>query len=141
MCACAFLAGCGREDSTVPAAPSAPPKKDVSRAHDVKYQEQIKEQVKDIQRTQQGRAKIEQRMAQLRALAKKALPEGATDAQVTAELDNNPKKYPAWRELVTALKNNDLEEKRKREAAQAAVRQRIQREVTERANSAPPASK
>ena len=136
LCACACLVGCGREDSA-DVAPPAQPGKDVSRAHDAAYQEQIKEFPQEMRRILKERAKVESRMAQLREFAKKALPEGATDAQVLAELENNPKKYPAWRELVAAMKENDVEQERNRAAAQSAVRQRIQRESAERAGNAP----
>jgi len=142
LCACACLTGCGRDDSPAPAAPAAAPKKDVSRANDAAYQERLKEFGKDKQRIYENRAKIESQMAQLREHAKKALPEGATGAQVLAELENNPKKYPAWRGLAAALKENELDEERHLAAAQAAVRQRIQQEVSERrAQNAAPAEK
>lgn len=139
LCACACLTGCGRGDAP---APSAPQKKDVSRANDKAYQERLKEFGKDKQSIGKRRAKIESQMAQLREHAKKALPEGATEAQVLAELENNPKKYPAWRGLAAALKENGLDEERHLAAAQAAVRQRIRQEVSERrAQNAAQASK
>lgn len=142
LCACACLTGCGRGDSPAPAAPAAAPKKDVSRANDAAYQERLKEFGREKQSIGKRRSKIESYMAQLREHAKKALPEGATDAQVLAELENNPKKYPAWRELVAAMKDCGSDEERNTAAAQAAVRQRIQQEVSERrAQNAAPASK
>lgn len=143
LCACACLTGCGRDESPAPAAePSAPQKKDISRANDAAYQERLKEFGKDKRRIYESRAKIEAHMAQLREYARKSLPEGATDAQVLAELENNPKKYPAWRGLAAALKENGLEEERHLAAAQAAVRQRIRQEVSERREqNAAPASK
>jgi len=133
LCACACLTGCGREESPTP---SAAPAKDVSRANDTAYQEQLKAFGKDKQGIGNQRAKIESHMALLRERARKALPEGATDAQVLAELEGNPKKYPAWRELTNALKDNWAKEEQNRAAAQAAVRRRIQREIAERAQGA-----
>ena len=143
LCACACLTGCGRDDSPAPAAASsAPQKKDVSRANDAAYQERLKGFREERQGSGKQRAKIESHMTLLRDRAKKALPEGATDAQVLAELENNPKKYPAWRELVTALKDIEAREKQNLAAAQAAVRQRIGQEVAERrAQNAAPAEK
>ena len=71
-------------------------------------------------------------MDRLRERARKALPAGATEEQVTAELENNPRKYPAWRELVVALKAIPDEVQRNRAAAQSAIRQRILRESADR---------
>jgi molybdopterin converting factor small subunit len=141
LCACACLTGCGRDDSPAPAAPAAAPKKDVSRANDAAYQERLKEFGKERQSIGKRRSKIESYMAQLREHAKKALPEGATDAQVLAELENNPKKYPAWRELVAAMKESVKEEKQNLAAAQAAVRQRIVQEAKDSAQDAAKESK
>ena len=138
LCACACLTGCGRDDSP---APSAPQKKDFSRANDEAYQKRLNEFGKEKQSIGQQRAKIRSRMAELRTLARKALPEGATEAQVLAELENNPEKYPAWRELSAAMKESVKEEQRNLAAAQAAVRQRIMQETKERAQSASKESK
>ena len=74
-------------------------------------------------------------MAQIRERAKKELPADATDEQVLAEIENNPRKYPAWRELVTALENNEEELKRNNAAAQATVRRRVLREVAEKTSA------
>ena len=133
LCACACLTGCGRDDSP---APSAPQKKDVSRANDEAYQKRLEQFAKDKQGISQQRAKIQSRIAELRARARKALPEGATEAQVLAELENNPKKYPAWRELVAAMRESVKEEEQNLAAAQAAVRQRVMQEVKDRAQGA-----
>ena len=146
LCVCACLVGCERKD-TAPSASPVPEAKPaatsvVSRANDAAYQEQLKEHVSAQRRTMSKRAKIEARIAQLRARAKAALPADATDEQVAAELENNPGKYPAWRELDAARKANLAEEEKNRAAAQSAVRQRILREVAEgRAQGAPAAEK
>ncbi len=84
-----------------------------------------------MKRIVQRRAKIEARMAPLRELAKKAVPPGATEAQVEAELEGNPKKYPGWNELVAARKSLAVEEEKLKAAAQAAVAQRISGKETE----------
>ncbi len=152
MCAFVCLTGCERGDSAssqkppeqasqpasqdpsqAPATPAA--KKVLPRSQDPAYQGLLKENVNGKQRIMAERTKIESRIAQLRDHARKALPQGATDAQVNAELENNPKKYPAWRELNAALKANAAEFERSHAEARSLVRQRIQREVAERANS------
>jgi len=144
LCACACLVGCGREDALPPALPAEKPAqavKDVSRAHDAEYQKQLKGYVAVERQVQAGRAGIEAKMAQLRERAKKALPAGATDEQIEAELVNNPRKYPAWNELCAALKSIGEEVERNRAAAQTAVRRRVLREVAERAQGASSAAK
>ena len=146
LCVCACLVGCERKE-VAPSSPPAPEAKPaatsgVSRADDAAYQEQLKGLVADARKPLARRDRIRALMAQLRARAQKALPAGATDEQVTAELENNPQKYPAWRELVAALKAIPDEVQRNRAAAQSAIRQRILREVADgRAQGAATAEK
>ncbi len=140
MCACACLTGCERNESVSSQkppeqAPETPVANVVPRSQDAAYQGLLKENVNGKQRIMAERAKIEARIAQLKDHARKALPQGATDAQVNAELENNPKKYPAWRELNAALRANAAEFERSHAEARSLVRQRIQREVAERANN------
>ena len=146
LCVCACLVGCERREAA-PSSPPAPEAKPaatsvVSRADDAAYQEQLKGLIADARKPLARRDRIRALMAQLRARAQKALPAGATDEQVTAELENNPQKYPAWRELVAALKAIPDEVQRNRAAAQSAIRQRILREVADgRAQGAATAEK
>ena len=142
LCVCAFLQGCERGASTPASRPAAT--STVSRAgaqattasieeraHDPAYQRQLGEFGEGMKRIVQQRAKIEARMAPLRALAKQAVPPGATDAQVEAELEAHPKKYPGWYELVAARKALAVEEEKLKAAAQAAVARRISGKETE----------
>ena len=136
LCVCACLVGCERKE-VAPSSPPAPEAKPaatsvVSRADDAAYQEQLKGLIANARKPLARRDRIRALMAQLRARAQKALPAGATDEQVTAELENNPQKYPAWRELVAALKAIPDEVQRNRAAAQSAIRQRILRESADR---------
>ena len=135
LCVCACLVGCGRREDvhSAPPAPEAKPASTsvVSRADDAAYKAEIKESIAGQRRVMAERARIEAHMARLRERARKALPEGATDEQVTAELESNPRKYPAWRELVSGQRSNFDKEDANRAAAQSAIRQRILREVAE----------
>ena len=146
LCVCACLVGCERKE-TAPSSPSAPEAKPaatsvVSRADDAAYQAQVKGFIENNRRMLDARKDVQARMAELRARAKKALPADATEEQVTAELENNPKKYPAWRELVVALNAIPDEVRQNRAAAQSAIRQRILREVADgRAQGAATAEK
>ena len=139
LCACACLVGCERREP-VPSAPPAPEAKPaatsvVSRADDAAYQAQVTNHIAAQRRTNVARERILTRMEQVRERARKALPEGATDEQVKAELENNPRKYPAWRELVAALEKNAEESKSNSAAAQTTIRRRILREVAEQTSA------
>lgn len=146
LCACACLVGCERREP-VPSAPPAPEAKPaatsvVSRADDAAYQAQVKDLAAGARRPLVKREQIRARMDRLRERAKAALAADATEEQVTAELENNPKKYPAWRELVVALNAIPDEVRQNRAAAQSAIRQRILREVADgRAQGAATAEK
>ena len=140
LCACACLVGCERKETVSPepsasAVSNAAAKQVVSRADDAAYQAGLKDHIAAQQRTSVERERILARMAQLRARAKKALPANATDAQVTAELENNPRKYPGWSELVMTLEKNAEENNRNNAAAQAMVRRRILREAAEQTSA------
>lgn len=158
LCACACLEGCERTEEKLPeppasaapkasvaesatmradvAAPSAPTAKPkMLRADDAAYQAQLKDCIAAQRRTSAARERILAQMERLRARAKKALPANATDAQVTAEIENNPRKYPGWFELVTALEKNTEENKSNQAAARAMIRRRIQREVAEQTSA------
>ena len=153
LCVCACLVGCERGEVAPSNAPAPETKaaaasaetsvpKVASRAHDPAYQAQLQGFGAKQRRTQATREKIRARMDRLRARAKESLPAGATEEQVTAELENNPRKYPAWHELVAALKATDDEARQNQAAARAAVRQRILREVADgRAQGAATAEK
>ena len=140
LCVCACLVGCERKEAvspepSAPAVSNAAAKQVVSRADDAAYQAGLKDHIAAQQRTSVERERILARMAQLRARAKKALPANATDAQVTAELENNPRKYPGWSELVMTLEKNAEENNRNNAAAQAMVRRRILREAAEQTSA------
>ena len=140
LCVCACLVGCGQKEDLPPAPapapkeqPAAAPKEPSplsieARAKDKEYQSKLQASVAAQRRTLSERGAIESDIAEMRARARKALPEGATEAQVLAELENNPKKYPAWRERVAAKKAILAEEQRSKAMAQAAFRQRVLRE-------------
>ena len=139
LCACACLVGCERKEAVspepTPSAMTNAPKKVALRADDAAYQAQLKDHIAAQRSVNVAREKILARMEQVRERARKALPEGATDEQVKAELEGNPRKYPAWGELVAALAKNQEELENKKASAVAAIRRRVLREVAEQ-NSA-----
>ena len=146
LCVCACLVGCERREAA-PSSPAPEPKAPSplsieARAKDKEYQAKLQGSVEAQRRTLAKRAKVESSIAKLREHARKSLPEGATDAQVLAELENNPRKYPAWCELVAALKASMAEEEKLKAAAQSALRQRILSAKTGgRAQGAPASAK
>jgi len=137
LCVCACLVGCERKESasSAPTVTNNAPVKAVSRMDDPVYQAQVTNHIAAQRRTNVARERILTRMEQVRERARKALPEGATDEQVKAELENNPRKYPAWRELVAALEKNAEESKSNSAAAQTTIRRRILREVAEQTSA------
>ena len=139
LCVCACLVGCERKAAVSPEPPAPAmtnaPKKVAARADDAAYQAQLKDHIAAQRSVNVAREKILARMEQLRERARKALPEGATDEQVKAELEGNPRKYPAWGELVAALAKNQEELENKKASAQAAIRHRILREAAEQTSA------
>ena len=136
LCVCACLVGCERKESAPPApAVTNASAKAASRLDDPAYRAQVTNLIAAQRRTYVARERILARMEQVRERARKALPEGATDEQVKAELESNPRQYPAWRELVAALEQNAEESKRNSAAAQTTIRRRILREVAEQTSA------
>jgi hypothetical protein len=139
LCVCACLVGCERKAAVSPEPPAPAmtnaPKKVAARADDAAYQAQLKDHIAAQRSVNVAREKILARMEQLRERARKALPEGATDEQVKAELEGNPRKYPAWGELVAALAKNQEELENKKASAVAAIRRRVLREVAEQTSA------
>jgi len=136
LCVFACFAGYERRE-VVPSSPPVPARKDVSRAHDTAYQAQVRAHDARNRRARAEYAKVLAQMERLRERARAALPDGATDEQVTAELEGNPQKYPAWRELGAARRRAEEAIERNRAAAQATVRRRVLREVSEQVPRTP----
>jgi len=116
----AVLCGCGRDESA--AAPSSPapepPKKAVvPRMQDPEYRKSLD----GVQEKRKGiatrRRKVVERMEELIARARAALPADVTEEQVLHELQDNPQKYPGWREL--SLKLRDVNAQAEKELADA----------------------
>ena len=134
LCVCACFVGCERKEAASPEPPApvvsnAPAKQAASRLDDAAYQAKLQDRLAVQRRTREERRTILSQIAQLRARAKKALPENATEAQVTAELEGNPRRYPGWYELNEALGKNDEKIKRDETATYTMVRRRILREA------------
>lgn len=115
------LTGCEKDKSGV-----------VDRTKDPAYRAALKDSrdaQANIARRQQPLLANAERM---RARAKAALGEGATDAQVEAELDANPAKYPGWKELKACLDGAAKDMDAAQEKARATIRERILKEAAEK---------
>ncbi len=93
-----FAVGCDRESKPVPAQNEQA--KPMSRLEDPKYREQLKGHIAEQKAVARELNDIERKMELQRRRARAALGAGATDAQVLAELEANPVKYPEWKHLV-----------------------------------------
>ncbi len=103
-----------------------------ARGNDPAYKEALKEM-----RTRQNkkvvvRDRIVSQMEELIAYARRALPQGATDEQVRAELEGNPQKYPAWASLTNALAKANGELAGEMARTRDVVRARILKEAVDR---------
>ena len=122
-----FVAVCGCERGTVvPKAEEKP-----TRADDPVYKKALEDVQTQRKKLASRRAKVVDQMQKLVARARAALPEGATEEQIRNELQDNPQKYPGWRELSLKLRelneaaNKDLNDSRR------LVAERIRQEQTD----------
>ncbi len=96
---CACVAGCGREAAPPePPAPAVQPASDGEAAYVAALTNSVRQQQEDLK----SLANVQKLLRKLEDRARAALPAGATPEQVRAELEGNPRKYPAYGELVAA---------------------------------------
>jgi hypothetical protein len=122
-----FAVGCDRESKPAPAQ-QEPAARPLSRMEDPKYREQLKGHIDDQKAVARELNDIEMKMELQRKRARAALGADATDAQVVAELEANPMKYPEWKYLVGRRNAAERDLKRKRDEARATVLARIAQE-------------
>lgn len=102
------------------------------RGEDPAYQKVLLETRARQNRHAAARARVVPRMEALVARARAALPEGATEDAVRAELEAHPEKYLGWTELSAALTNANAQLEREMARARATVRARILKEAADR---------
>lgn len=122
-----FAVGCDRKDGPVPAR-EEPAAKPMSRMEDPKYRERLKGHIAEQKAVARDLGEIDGRMELLRRRARAAVGAEATDAQVVAEIESNPMKYPEWRNLVGRRNVAMRKLKSKRADARATVLARIAEE-------------
>ena len=108
------------------------PKVYTDRSKDPSYEKELKGTAARQQSLAQSHAKISAQIERLQARARAALPEGASDAQVKAELDGHPEKYPGWKTLSASLTDVNASMEKELANARSIVRRRIQKEAADR---------
>ena len=126
-------------ESAAPAPASAPDPQAAQRRH----VEQMRTAAKRNGHGGKQLARVQKMLRDLENSARAALPADATPEQVRAELEGNPKKYPAYRQLVLAAAESRTEMKNNYSQAQKSIRAyHMQRKVAEgRARGAATAEK
>ena len=105
---CAGVAGCDRAAMRSPEEQAAPaPAPDVQSAEKTPdsgeaYQAQLRETIAERKKVSDMLVRVNARLRAMEERARAALPSNATPEQVRAELDSNPRKYPAYRPLLNA---------------------------------------
>ncbi len=107
------------------------PEVNVSRGSDPAYTKELKEQAAQQARTAAALAKITRQMDMLKARARRALGENATDEQIKAELDGNPAKYAGWRQLTIAYAKANARAEKELADVRGIVRRRIEKEAAD----------
>ena len=95
---------------------------------DPKYREQLKGHIVEQKVASRDLNDIEAKMELLRRRARVAAGADVTDAQVLAELEANPVKYPEWKYLVGRRNAAERDLKNKRADVRATVLARIAEE-------------
>ena len=75
---------------------------------------------------------ISKNMERMRQRARDVLGKEATEAQIAAELDAHPEKYPGWRELKAQARDADAEMKNENARMRELVRRRILKDMAAR---------
>ncbi len=122
-----LVAVCGCEREAV--APKAEEKP--TRADDPVYKKALEDVQTQRKKLASRRAKVVDQMQKLLARARAALPEGATEEQLRNELQDNPQKYPGWRELALKLRELNTAADKDLDDARRLVAERIRQEQTD----------
>lgn len=103
-----------------------------SRTRDPAYKQELQGTIDRQTQTAKVRAQLVRQMDLLAARARAALPAGATDEQVKAELDGNPTKYPGWKTLSDEFAKVNATAEKELANARSIVRRRIMKETADR---------
>lgn len=104
-----------------------PPKDD--RTKDAAYAQSLKDVMKERKPLVKARDKTAAEMQAVIDRARAALPEGATDEAVKAELEGHPDKYPEWKGLNERIAADNAAIEGSLKDARSRVRARILKEM------------
>ena len=107
------------------------------RTKDPAYGQELKDVMKARKPLVKARSETVSEMEAVIAKARAALPQGATDEEVKAELDGNPEKYPEWKGLNEKIAKDNAAIEDSLKDAQSRVRARILKELGPRAKPKP----
>ena len=99
------------------------------RTADAAYQQELEGIIKDRNGLVKARRQTVSGMEAVIAKAREALPAGATDADVKAELDGHPEKYPEWKDLNEKIAKDNAAIEDSLKDAQSRVRARLMKEL------------
>ena len=110
------------------------------RTKDPAYRQELLDILKNRKPLVKARNETVSEMEELIAKARAALPAGATDEEVKAELDGHPEKYPEWKGLYERIVKENAAIEGSLKDAQSRVRARILKELGPGAKPQKPAS-
>ena len=99
------------------------------RTQDPAYAQELKDVMEARKPLVKARNQTVSEMKAVIAKARAALPAGATDEDVKAELDGHPEKYPEWKGLSEQILRDNAAIEDSLKDAQSRVRARIMKEL------------
>ena len=99
------------------------------RTKDPAYRQELLDILKNRKPLVKARNETVSEMEAVIAKARAALPNGATDEEVKAELDGHPEKYPEWKSLNEKIAKDNAAIEDSLKDAQSRVRARILKEL------------
>ena len=103
------------------------------RTQDPAYTQELKDVLEARKPLVKARNQTVSEMKDVIAKARAALPAGATDEEVKAELDGHPEKYPEWKGLSEQILRDNAAIEGSLKDAQSRIRARIMKELGPRA--------
>lgn len=110
------------------------------RTEDSAYGQELQDVLKARKTLVKARHHTVSEMEAVIAKARAALPQGATDEEVKAELDGHPEKYPEWKGLNEKIAKDNAAIEDSLKDARSRVRARVLKELGPRAKPQKPAS-
>ena len=99
------------------------------RTKDPAYAQELKDVLEARKPFVKARNQTASEMKDVIAKARAALPAGATDEEVKAELDGHPEKYPEWKGLSEKIVQDNAAIEGSLKDAQSRIRARIMKEL------------